>query len=450
MSQPPIVTVIGAASTTFGPKLLRDIVNYDAFEGAELRLVDVNEERLRIYERLARRVTERAGRHLRFSATTDRAEALPGSRYVIISVDRGHYQTWRQDFEIPSKHGIRQVLGELGGPGGLFHSLRQIPLHLEFARDVARLCPEAMTMVCSNPLSRICLAMHRYGGLADVVGLCHGAEMAIYLFLPHHMGVSGDDMQITAAGTNHMTWILDIRHKRTGEDLYPLLRETVARLDPKHQPLSRKILDVFGWFPGTMDDHFGEYMPFAHEFAGTAGPNFDYNLAQEGKRWEYMDLLSRGEVRWGSYEQRYGEQVASSEELRLQEFSQPRTWADTLAAPVIHGIETHTPTRMAALNVLNRGSIANLPDDAFVEVPAWVDASGIGPVCVGELPAGLAAFNLRDIQQTEAIVEAAVSCERTKVLQAMMLDPTVDSVKAAERILDEMLRVQAQYLPEFR
>lgn len=450
MAHTPVIAVIGAASTTFGPKLLRDTINHDGFEGAELRFVDVNGERLRIYERLARRVFERAGRNVTISATTDRAEALPGADYVIISVDRGHYRTWQQDFEIPNRHGFRQVQGELGGPGGLFHSLRQIPLHLQFAKDIRRHCPDALVMVCSNPLNRICLAMRRHGGLDRVLGLCHGAEMLIYLFLPRHMGIPGDDMEITAAGTNHMTWTLGLRHKRTGEDLYPRMREVLAGLPPDQQPLSRKFLDVFGLFPATLDSHFGEYIPFAYDLVGTAGPNFAYNLDQEGKRWEYMDLLSRGEVDWGTYEERYGEQVATSEELRLAEFFQPRSWADTLAAPIIHAMRTGESVWMPAVNAVNDGAIANLPDDAFVEAPARADGSGVSLIGVGELPNGLAAFNVRDIQQTEAIVEAAVSGEKRLILRAMMLDPTVDSVRAAEAVIDEMLAVQSDYLPDFR
>jgi alpha-galactosidase len=443
------VTVIGAASTTFGPKLIRDVLNHDAFEGCELRFVDVNEERLRTYERLAALVFAKAGRHVTIRATTDRTEALPGSRYVIVSVDRGHFHTWRQDFEIPNRLGMRQVQGELGGPGGLFHSLRQIPPHLEFAADIGRLCPDAMVLVCSNPLNRICLAMQRYGGLDNVVGLCHGAEMAIYLLLPRHMGIPGDDMEITAAGTNHLTWTLGLRHKRTGEDLLPLMREALAGMPPGEQPLSRKFLDVFGYFPATLDSHFGEYIQFAHDLAGTAGPDFDNSLDQEAKRWEYFDLLVRGEVDFGTYEQRYGEQVATSEELRLAEFCQPRSWADTLAAPIINALEGNVPVRMPAVNMVNEGAIANLPDGCFVETPAYADPSGVRPLAVGALPEGLAAFNVRDIQQTDAIVDAAVSGERRMVLRAMLLDPTVDSVRAAEAILDEMLRTQAEYLPEF-
>ncbi|MFW6146399.1 MAG: hypothetical protein ACOC7R_03600 [Planctomycetota bacterium] len=445
MAQPPVITVIGAASTTFGPKLMRDVINFNAFEAAEIRLVDVAADRLEIYRQLFERVAAKAGRRVTVSATTDRRDALPGSTYVIISVDRGHYHTWREDFAIPNSLGARQVQGELGGPGGTFHALRQIPLHLAFAADIADLCPEAMVMVCSNPLNRICQAMRDPGGLANVVGLCHGCEMAVYLFLPKVMDLPGDDLEITAAGTNHLTWMLDLRHKHTGEDLYPLFRDRVAQLDPDRMPMCRKLMDIYGVFPATLDAHAGEYLPFAHEFCGTDGPDFDYNLRQEASRWEYMQRLADDQVASDSYEREYGDQSRSSEELRLDAFFAPRSWADTLAGPIIQGIETAERIRMPAINLPNTGQIANLPRGLFVETPGVVDATGLYPLAMGDLPAPLAAFCRRDLDVCTATVEASRAGTRNAILAAALLDPTCDSIRNTEAIIDRMLEVQAEY-----
>jgi alpha-galactosidase len=242
---------------------LRDILNHPEIGGSTLRFVDINQERLAIYDRLAHKVNTLLDEPISIQSTTDRREALAGSDYVIVSVDTGHYTTWEQDFNIPARHGIRQILGELGGPGGLFHSLRQIPLHLEIARDIEALCPQAMVMVASNPLNRICLAMRRYSQVGQIVGLCHGVEMALYLYLNRVLNIDGDDMEVTAAGTNHLTWILDLRRKSTGEDLLPFMKERLSQLDDREQSLSRKLLDVYGYFSGTLDSHAGEYIPYA-------------------------------------------------------------------------------------------------------------------------------------------------------------------------------------------
>ena len=450
MTTKPVITVIGAASTTFGPKVLRDILNHPQVGGSTLRFVDINQERLDIYTRLAHKLNRLLDEPITIQSTTDRRAVLAGSDYVIVSVDTGHYHTWEKDFSIPAGNGIRQILGELGGPGGLFHSLRQIPLHLEIARDIEALCPDAMVMLASNPLNRICLAMERYGQVGEIVGLCHGVEMALYLYLNRILDIDGDDMEVTAAGTNHLTWILDLRRRSNGEDLLPFMKARLGEMDDREQSLSRKLLDVYGYFSGTLDSHAGEYIPYAHEFYGVTGIDFAAYLNQEHNRWAYLSRLADEDTEWEKYEQVYGSQSVLSEELRIDDFFKPRSWADTLAFPIIAAMTGNTVHRMPALNMVNTGQIENLPRGVFVETPGTVDgAGGIYPMTIGDLPKPLAAFCRRDIDQMELTVEAGVTGDRNLVLQAMLLDPVVDSVRNAEQTLDEMLKVHAQYLPQF-
>lgn len=444
MREKPTIVVIGAASITFGPKVLRDLINHPQLDGSTLRFVDIDQEHLEIMTRLARRLCAAADRTFTFESTLDRKVALKGADYVLISVEVEHYKLWKQDFTIPVGLGVRQVTGELGGPGGLFHSLRQIPLHLEIARDIETICPGATVMVESNPLNRICLAVRRYSRVGQIIGLCHGVEI-VQNYLGKVLGLDTEDMMATAAGTNHFTWILDLRLEATGEDLYPMLREKLAGYDPRFEPLSRKLFEVYGYYPSCGDSHIGEYIPYAWEYLGLEGPPLDDRSQYVEERWRYLDQLSRGErVEAGDYVEREKEV-----ELRLTEFFQPRSWVDTLAFPIMAAIQTNELHRMPAVNMLNRGTIANLPADVFVETPAAVDSSGVHPLRIGDLPKPLAALCRRDIDQMELTVEAAVHRDRNLVLQAMLLDPVVDSVRTAERVLDEMMKAQAQYLPQF-
>jgi alpha-galactosidase len=444
MREKPTIVVIGAASITFGPKVLRDLINHPQLDGSTLRFVDIDQEHLEIMTRLARRLCAAAGRTFTIESTPDRKVALKGANYVLISVEVEHYQLWKQDFTIPVSLGVRQVTGELGGPGGLFHSLRQIPLHLEIARDIETICPDAIVMVESNPLNRICLAMRRYSRVGQIIGLCHGVEI-VQNYLGRVLGLDTEDMMATAAGTNHFTWILDLRLETTGEDLYPALRTKLAGYDPSFEPLSRKLFEVYGYYPSCGDSHIGEYIPYAWEYLGLEGPPLDDRSQYVEERWRYLDKLSRGkEVEAGDYVEREKEV-----ELRLTEFFQPRSWVDTLAFPILAAVQTNELHRMPAVNMLNWGTIANLPADVFVETPAAVDSSGVHPLRIGDLPKPLAALCRRDVDQMEWTVEAAVKGDRNLVLQAMLLDPVVDSVRTAERVLDEMMKAQAKYLPQF-
>lgn len=444
----PVITVIGAASTTFGPKVLRDLLNHPNLWGSDVRFVDINQDRLSVYEKLARAMASRMDEPITITSTTDRRAALAGSDYVIISVDTGHYTTWEMDFTIPKKHGVRQVLGELGGPGGLFHSLRQIPLHLEIARDIEELCPDAAVLLASNPLNRLCLAMERHANVGPIYGLCHGVEMATNLYLNHVLDIPGEELDVVAAGTNHLTWILDLRRKGSGEDLYPRLKQLASGSRMDQQTLSWKLLDTYGYFPATLDNHVGEYISYAWEFHGTDGIDFQGHLQQELDRWEYLRELSEKGIQSRDTDSVRPDQSILSEELRLGGFLEPRNWADTLAFPLIDSWENHGRLWMNAVNMVNRGAVSTLPDGVFVETPAIVDAGGVHPVHV-DLPKPLAAFCRRDVDQMELVVEAGVTGSRQLVLQAMLLDPVVDSVVAAERTLDEMLQAQADYLPQF-
>ena len=451
MGSAPTIVVIGAASATFGPKVLRDVIHHPRLGGATLRLVDIDEERLDVFTRLAGRLNDGLEHPVLIEATADRCEALPGADYVLISVDVERVETWEQDFRVPVEEGIRQVTGELGGPGGLFHSLRQIPVHLDIGRDVAELCPEALVMVESNPLNRICLAMERHTGCGPILGLCHGVEIT-QNWLGLVLSIDTDDMVATAAGVNHLHWILDLRLRATGEDLYPAVREKLLGEDAVEVQhfgrwdMTRKLLEVYGYLPSCGDEHIGEYIPYAHEFCGTDGPDFAGRARGNEDRWSYYRQVADGD---GPIRPFDGKQDGANWEERLQWFFSPRNWADTLAFPIISAIETNTFVRMPAVNALNCGTISNLPDDVFVEGPAAVDAAGVRLLNIGELPKPLAAFCRRDIDQMELIVEAGVKGDRNLVLQAMLLDPVVDSVSAAERIVDRMMELQADHLPQF-
>lgn len=443
----PVITILGAASITFGTKVLTDMVNHSELDGAELRFVDVDEEHLGIYTEVARRLEQKLDHSFVITADTGRTRMLPQSDYVIVSVETSRYQLWNQDFELPRKLGSRQVSAELGGPGGLFHSLRQIPLHLEISRDIASLCPDAYVFVESNPLNRICFAMSRYGGLKRVVGLCHGVEVTTNFVIQPIIDVPGSDIQTVAAGTNHLVWILDMRRQSTGEDLYPLLHEKLKGYDPSVEPLSRKLFELYGYFPAPGDTHIGEYLPFAHEYTLYHQENLEAADRLNEQRWQHFREVAAGKRDIDDYHT--DETGIHAPENRFGKVVRPRSWVDTLVFPIMSSLVSNRSRRMPAVNVVNSGQISNLPSGFFVETPAFVDAGGIRAMQVGELPRELAHFNRRDIEQTELIAEAAVSGSRRLLLQAALADPIAESVTVTEKIVDAMLEAQKEFLPQF-
>jgi alpha-galactosidase len=436
------VVRIGAASASFGPRMIADAMLTPELRGSTLSLVDIDGERLEVMAAYARRLNEAADVGLTIVHTTDRTQALPGAEFVITSIAVKRDELWKLDFTIPLRYGIKQVLGENGGPGGLSHSLRNIPIILDIARDVEALAPKALLMNFSNPESRIGLALSRYTGLR-FVGLCHGIGMA-YDSIATITGLPADDLKAIAAGLNHFVWVLDIRRKSTGEDVYPILRAADASYDPTYYPLTRQMLRQFGLYPHPSDDHIGEYLPYAYEFCGLEGYDFEAADRSRVAGWERILRILRGQDPVPLPEAEGG----SAEEDMLE--GRPRLKpSGEFAFSIIASTLANRHDLIEAVNIPNHGLIANVPDWTVVEVPAVAGADGVRGVQVGALPAGIAALLNTQAQVQNLAVEAAVHGSRELALQALLADPVVQSAEAAERTLDELLRVHAPYLPQF-
>jgi alpha-galactosidase len=430
------IVLIGAGSAQFGTDMLCDLfAARDELKGSTIVLVDINPEALDIMAQVARRLNEATGRPFLVEATTDRVEALPGAQFVIISIAVKRNELWRLDFQIPLRHGVKQVLGENGGPGGIFHAMRNIPIILDICHDIERLCPDALVLNFTNPEGRICLAAVRYTNL-QFIGLCHGIGMAQHA-IGQALGLPPHDIDPKAGGLNHFNWILELRRKSTGEDLYPAFKHAIAEQGLEEAyirdhrfgiKLSRYLMETFGYWPLPSDDHLGEYLSYGWEYCGLDGYDFDGADRRTEANWERLR-------RWAEGEDPLDEILGHQSGER--------------AVPIIVGVLGNTHQYELAVNVPNAGLIPNLPDWAIVEVPATVDASGVHGVRVGPLPEPIAAMCRTQIAVIDRLVEAGVHGDRSSALQALLLDPVVSGISQAEAILDEMLELHKDYLPQF-
>jgi len=430
------IVLIGAGSASFGTGTLCDFfAAREELEGSTIALVDINPDALRTMAQIAQRMNEATGEPFVVEATTDRCEALPGAQFVIIAVAVKRNEHWRLDFQIPLKHGVKHVLGENGGPGGVFHAMRNIPIVLDICRDIERLCPDALVLNFTNPEGRICMAATRYTDL-QFVGLCHGIGMS-QTTIGQALDLPPEEIDPTAGGLNHFTWVLDLRRKGTGEDLYPAFKRAMTEKNLEKVSvngygygvkLCHYLMDVFGYWPSPSDDHVGEYLSYAWEYCGLEG--YDFDAVDRGTEEGWRRLR-----RWAGGKE------------PVDELLQRRS--GEIAVPIIVGVLGNTHQYELAVNVPNAGFIPNLPGWAIVEVPATVDATGVHGVNVGPLPEPIAAMCRTQIAVIDRLVEAAVYGDRNAALQALLLDPVVNGVSQAEAILDEMLEVHKDFLPQF-
>ncbi|MBN1921184.1 MAG: alpha-glucosidase [Anaerolineae bacterium] len=442
------IVLVGAGSAQFGFGTLSDIFASKILEGSEIVLHDINPQALKRTMDAAQNHIEAHALPFTLSATTERKLALQDADHVIISIEVGNrFELWEEDWMIPLQYGIRQVYGENGGPGGLFHSLRIIPPILDICDDVMTICPEAHVFNFSNPMSRICLTAMRKHPDMRFIGLCH--EFAsLPQHLPKILNTPWENLFVRAGGLNHFSVVLKARYKDTGLDAYPDirakaptyfeqlpdLREHIAALEqeqagstPGSEPALRKgaspwperwlfkvILEKFGYLPITTDSHFGEYIQWAHDVVDHRG---------------ILDFYY------------FYKQHCQIDEARL---GPPSKWERVI--PIIEGILTDSGQEEMAVNIMNDGYISNLTRDLAVEVPATVDKNGVHGIMLGDFPKGFVGLLNNQAATYDLTAEAILQKSKSLALQALLLDPVVHSVRAAEQTLETMLIRQEKYL----
>lgn len=417
------IVFIGAGSAAFGLSLFQDLFTTTELAGSTLTLVDTNPEALDRMAALAEVLNRQGDAGIRIEKTTDRRAALDGAGFVLNAVAIERNRLWKLDFEVPKKHGIRHTLGENGGPGGLFFTLRTLPLLFDIARDIAELCPDAQFINLSNPESRVVLALGKYTGVRTL-GLCHGIFLARW-FVCQILGMAEKEVDVWGAGLNHFQWLTAIRERATGRDLYPLLREREKTHDPAFTPLTRRMFHAFGLWVSCSDDHMGEYVPYGWE-AGEHG--FDFEGDERG-RVILRDLIDG---------------VIDGSKPIPGDWQKP-SWGERAVA-VIAGVLHNQKRFIESGIVLNRGVIPGLPHDLAVEVPLVADAAGVHPVSLGPLPDPIVKLLSVQANVQQLAVEAAVHASKELALQALLIDPVVNSTTAAVAILDELWEANRPYI----
>ena len=444
------IVLVGAGSIQFGAQLLGDIFQSQVLADAEIVFNDINPAAVEKTRKLAQDHIDARGLSQTVRVESDLRVALKGANFVVIMIEIGdRFKLWDMDWKIPQQYGIRQVYGENGGPGGLFHSLRIIPAILEICQKVADVAPEATIFNFSNPMSRICTTVYRkYPGL-KFIGMCH--EIAsLERHLPDILKQPRENIFYRAGGLNHFSVLSAIQYVDSGSDAYNDVRKrapayfaqepgyseilTAARatghdvetegwmnIDLSHikevrewsdRWLFAQILKHFDVLPITTDSHFGEYISWAYDVSDHRGILDFYTY--------YRNFLGQGKA-------------TIKDEIRER------------MVPIMEGMLTNRPYEEAAVNIPNRGYIRNLPDWIAVEVPAMIDADGIQGVSI-DLPAGIRGLLTNQIGIHDLTAEAVLEESKDLVVQALLVDPVVTIAKGIPGMVDHIIAEQRPWL----
>ena len=463
--RPIKITMLGAGSA-FTPRLMNDILRIPGDQGGTIALVDIDRERLDTMVKLITRLTQQVGKtNWKVIGSADRRKVLGGSHYIVNCIEVSGTACVRFDNDIPAKYGIDQCIGDTIGPGGLFKSMRTIPVFLQVLKDAEELCPDAIVLNYTNPMAMMCLAAGRSSKM-QIVGLCHSVQGTSHL-LAGRAGVPVSEMDWECAGINHMAWFTKLEHN--GKDLYPLLKRKaaaeVARAlkegrakNPKklnhheweaplwHKDIVRKDMMLhFGAFITESSGHLSEYLPYYRKrkdlISRYSGEGYDGGTSFYANNWPTW--------RKNADKQR-ARMLAGKEAMEWE-----RSWE--YASWIIEAREKDTPFRIHG-NVMNNVAgagqlITNLPADGCVEVACMVDRNGINPTRYGALPRQMAALCDSNMRMFDLGAQACIERSKELAIYALMMDPLTAAVCSPEEIKKmtlEMFAAEKAFLPGYK
>ena len=436
----PKITFIGAGSFGFTRTLVRDILTFPLLERSTLCLMDIDPQRLEFSRRAVQRIVDQGGYLAKVETTLDRQAALRDADYVMVTILAGATDVWRHDIEIPARYGVDINVGDTRGPSGIFRALRTIPVMLEIARDMERLCPRATMLNYTNPMAMLCRAIQRETSI-QMTGLCHSVQGTAEM-LAGWIGSPMEEVTYTCAGINHMAWYLDFKWQ--GEDAYPLIRKAILeRPEVCNEEQVRNEM----------------FLAFDHYVTESSGHNSEYN-SWFRKRPNLIEQYCTHGTGWNPGEHAF---ILKEYQRRDKEWVKDiRAWIDDpaprnlsrgheYAAYIINALEGGEPFTFNG-NVPNKGCVTNLPHDACVEVPVWVSRKGFEPTNVGALPPQCAVLTNLSAQIEEMTVEASITGNKSLVYHAIYNDPltaAVLSLAEIRKMVDDMFAQNAPYLPQF-
>lgn len=453
------ITFLGAGSSVFAKNVLGDCLQTDCLREYEYALFDIDPKRLEESYMMLSTINRNsnAGR-AKIVKYSDRKEALRGAKYVVNAIQVGGYEPCTvTDFEIPKKYGLRQTIGDTNGIGGIFRALRTIPVMLDFAKDMEEVCPDALFINYTNPMSMLTLAMNRATKI-KTIGLCHSHQECIPTLF-RTLGLPQDGLNYKIAGINHMAWLLEV--SRNGEDLYPEIKRRAVEgpvKDPYPPGLREKypqIPSIAGEYSVTNHDdmvrielmkQFGYYVTESSEHSSEYYPYFI--------KKSHPELIDKFNIPLDEYPRRCRIQIEQWAEIAkslVENTELTHERSNEYAASIIEALETGKDFSFGG-NVMNNGLITNLPNDCCVEVTCLANAGGIQPCHIGNLPHQLAALNMRQISVHQLVVDAALTGKKEYIYQAALLDPhasadlTIDEIRS---LVDDLIEAHGEWLPQY-
>ena len=443
----PVITFIGAGSAVFTKNIAGDILQRPALAGAEIRLMDINPERLAESEVIVGKLAQTLGGKASVKTFTNQRRALTGADLVVCCFQVGGYDPCTiTDFEVPKAYGLRQTIADTLGIGGIMRGLRTVPVLWSICEDMLQVAPNAIMMQYVNPMAINTWAIAAKYPAIRQVGLCHSVQGTAYE-LARDLEIPVEEIRYRAGGINHMAFYTSFEHRQPDgsyKDLYPALKQGYREgryPKPSHwnprcpNKVRYEMLARLGYFVTESSEHFAEYTPW---FIKRDRP----------------DLIERFGIPLDEYPVRCIEQIArwkkEAESLKTANTVELKE-SHEYASQIVNSVVTGEPSVIYG-NHGNRGYIPQLPDGCAVEVPTLVDHMGLQPTIVHDIPPQLIALMRTNINVQDLTVQALMTENREHIYHAAMLDPHTGAELDLDQIwalVDDLLEAHDDWLPEF-
>ena len=444
----PKIAFIGAGSTVFMKNIVGDVLQWEALKGAHFSLMDINEQRLLESEMVFKKLVSSLDVQATCSVHTNQKEALREANFVVAAFQIGGFEPCTvTDFEIPKKFGLRQTIADTIGIGGIMRGLRTVPHLWKVCDDMLELCPNAIMLQYVNPMAINTWAITKKYPDIKQVGLCHSVQHTVNE-LASDLKIPVSKIRYLSAGINHVAYFLkfeELLDDGSYNDLYPALKKgyedgffprpesmTHARCPNK---VRYEMMKRVGYFATESSEHFAEYVPW---------------FIKKGRE----DIIEKFGIPLDEYPKRCEEQIEEWKN-QLEEFTSEEKIevpnSVEYASQIINSVWTDTPSTIYG-NISNKGFIPDLPEGCAVEVPCIIDAKGIHPNLVTDIPPQLIAIMRSNINVQELTVKALIAQDRQYVYHAAMMDPHTGAELDLEQIwqmVDELLDAHGDWLPEF-
>ena len=444
----PKIAFIGAGSTVFMKNIVGDVLQWEALKGAHFSLMDINEQRLLESEMVFKKLVSSLDVQATCSVHTNQKEALREANFVIVAFQIGGFEPCTvTDFEIPKKFGLRQTIADTIGIGGIMRGLRTVPHLWKICDDMLELCPNAIMLQYVNPMAINTWAITKKYPEIKQVGLCHSVQHTVNE-LASDLKIPVSKIRYLSAGINHVSYFLkfeDLLDDGTYKDLYPALKKGYEEgVFPRPESMTHtrcpnkvryEMMKRVGYFATESSEHFAEYVPW---------------FIKKGRE----DIIEKFGIPLDEYPKRCEEQIEEWKN-QLEEFTSEEKIevpnSVEYASQIINSVWTDTPSTIYG-NISNKGFIPHLPEGCAVEVPCIIDAEGIHPNRVTDIPPQLIAIMRSNINVQELTVKALIAQDRQYVYYAAMMDPHTGAELDLEQIwqmVDDLLDAHGDWLPEF-